>query len=114
MARRRKAQQAFLPPLRRRRTNPRPPASGVASHQHIHQPDLVGNRILEPSKETAMELLDRYLQAVRKYLPFRRQDDIIAELRANMESQLLDKEAELGRPLTIGEQEDLLRKMGHP
>ncbi|HMG84499.1 MAG TPA: hypothetical protein VK574_02080 [Terracidiphilus sp.] len=61
-----------------------------------------------------MDLLDRYLQAVRKYLPARRQDDIIAELRANMESQIEDKESELGRPLTQGEMEDLLRKMGHP
>jgi hypothetical protein len=61
-----------------------------------------------------MELLDRYLQAVRKYLPARRQDDIIAELRANMEAQIEDKEAELNRPLTQGEYEDLLRKMGHP
>ena len=61
-----------------------------------------------------MELLDRYLQAVRKYLPARRQDDIIAELRANMESQIEDKESELNRPLTQGEMEDLLRKMGHP
>ena len=61
-----------------------------------------------------MELLDRYLQAVRKYLPARRQDDIIAELRANMESQIEDKESELGRPLTQGEMEDLLRKMGSP
>ena len=61
-----------------------------------------------------MELLDRYLQAVRKYLPARRQDDIIAELRANMESQIEDKESELNRPLTQGEMEDLLRKMGSP
>lgn len=61
-----------------------------------------------------MELLDRYLQAVRKYLPLRRQDDIIAELRANMESQIEDKESELGRSLTQGEFEDLLRKMGPP
>jgi hypothetical protein len=61
-----------------------------------------------------MELLDRYLQAVRKYLPARRQDDIIAELRANMESQIEDKESELGRSLTQGEMEDLLRKMGSP
>ncbi len=61
-----------------------------------------------------MELLDRYLQAVRRYLPNRRQDDIIAELRANMESQIEDKESELGRPLTQGEFEDLLRKMGPP
>jgi hypothetical protein len=61
-----------------------------------------------------MELLDRYLQAVKKYLPLRRQDDIIAELRANMESQLEDKESELGRSLTLGEQEDWLRQIGHP
>jgi len=38
-----------------------------------------------------MELLDRYLQAVKKYLPLARQEDIIAELRANMEAQLEDK-----------------------
>jgi hypothetical protein len=61
-----------------------------------------------------MELLDRYLQAVRKQLPSRRQNDIIAELRANMESQIEDKESELGRPLTQGEFDDFLRKMGHP
>jgi hypothetical protein len=61
-----------------------------------------------------MELLDRYLQAVRKYLPLRRQDDIIAELRANMESQIEDRESELDRPLTQGEFDDFLRKMGHP
>jgi len=61
-----------------------------------------------------MELLDRYLQAVKKHLPLRRQDDIIAELRANLEAQLEDKEAELGRPLTIGEAEDWLRALGSP
>src|SRR5450631_682847 len=61
-----------------------------------------------------MELLDRYLQAVKKHLPLKRQDDIIAELRANMESQIEDKESELGRPLDTKELEDLLRKMGPP
>jgi hypothetical protein len=61
-----------------------------------------------------MEPLERYLQAVRRYLPLKRQDDIIAELRANMESQIEDRESELGRPLTQGELEDLLRKMGPP
>jgi hypothetical protein len=67
-----------------------------------------------PTKETVMELLDRYLQAVKKHLLLRRQDDIIAELRANLESQLEDKEAELGRPLTTGEAEDWLRTLGPP
>lgn len=61
-----------------------------------------------------MELLDRYLQAVKKHLPRQRQDDIIAELRANLESQLEDKEAGLGRPLTQGETEDWLRQIGPP
>jgi hypothetical protein len=61
-----------------------------------------------------MELLDRYLQAVKKYLPWNRQDDIVAELRANLESQLEDKEAELGRPLTTSEAEAWLRQLGSP
>jgi len=61
-----------------------------------------------------MELLDRYLQAVKKHLPWQRQDDIIAELKANLESQLEDKEGELGRPLTQGEAEDWLKQLGPP
>jgi len=38
-----------------------------------------------------MELLDRYLAAVKNQLPWERQDDIIAELRANLEAQLEDR-----------------------
>lgn len=61
-----------------------------------------------------MELLDRYLAAVKKHLPWQRQDDIVAELRANLESQFEDKEAELGRPLTAIEVEAILKQMGPP
>ena len=61
-----------------------------------------------------MELLDRYLQAVKKHLPWQRQDDIIAELRANLEAQLEDKETELGRPLTKQEAEEWLKQLGSP
>lgn len=61
-----------------------------------------------------MELLDRYLQAVKKHLPWKRQDDIIAELRVNLEAQLEDKEAELGRPLTKAEAEEWLKQIGPP
>jgi hypothetical protein len=61
-----------------------------------------------------MELLDRYLQAVRKHLPWQRQDDIIAELRANLESQLEDKQEELGRPLTPAEAEQWIGSLGSP
>jgi hypothetical protein len=61
-----------------------------------------------------MELLDRYLQAVKKHLPWQRQDDIIAELRANLESQLEDREEEIGRPLTDAEVEAWLKELGPP
>lgn len=61
-----------------------------------------------------MELLDRYLQAVARHLPRNRQQDILAELRANLEAQLEDKESALGRPLTQGESEDWLREIGSP
>jgi hypothetical protein len=65
-----------------------------------------------------MDLLERYLQAVRKYLPWTlsraRQDDIIAELRANYESQLEEREADLDRGLTEGEMIDWLRQLGNP
>ena len=61
-----------------------------------------------------MELLDRYLQAVKNHLPAKRKDDIIPELRANLESQLEDKEAELDRPLTANEAETWIKQLGSP
>jgi hypothetical protein len=63
---------------------------------------------------TQMEILDRYLQAVKRHLPWLRQDDIIAELRVNLEAQLDDKEAELGRKLTDAEIEAWLKQLGPP
>jgi hypothetical protein len=61
-----------------------------------------------------MELLDQYLQAIKKGLPKAQQDDIIAELSANIESQFKDKELELGRPLSGAEQEAILNQHGDP
>ncbi|MGB6934833.1 MAG: hypothetical protein WBD91_18805 [Acidobacteriaceae bacterium] len=61
-----------------------------------------------------MNLLDRYLLAVKKYLPWKRQDDILAELRANLESQLEEKESDLGRPLTAEEMQEWLKRLGPP
>jgi hypothetical protein len=61
-----------------------------------------------------MDLLERYLQAVRKHLPWERQDDILAELRANLEAQLEDRESEVGRPLTRVEMEAWLKEIGSP
>ena len=64
--------------------------------------------------KTRLDLFERYLQAIRKYLPWKRQDDILAELRANLESQLEDREEEMGRPLTEGEMIDWLKGLGSP
>jgi hypothetical protein len=61
-----------------------------------------------------MDLLKRYLQAVRFLLPRGQQDDIIRELSDNLLSQFEDREAALGRPLTEAEQADILRAHGHP
>ena len=61
-----------------------------------------------------MNLLDRYLLAVKKYLPWKRQDDILAELKANLESQVEEKESDLGRPLTAEEMQGWLKHLGPP
>jgi hypothetical protein len=61
-----------------------------------------------------MDLLERYLQAVRFFLPRRRQDEIIRELSANLLLQMEDRERALGRALTDDERADVLRHNGHP
>jgi hypothetical protein len=61
-----------------------------------------------------MELLNRYLQAVKAFLPLAQQNDIIEELSENILSKVEDKEADLGRELTECEQESLLKQYGHP
>lgn len=61
-----------------------------------------------------MELLDRYLQAVRFWLPRKQQDDIIAELGDDLRSQIEDRESALGRPLNEDELVALLKQAGHP
>lgn len=61
-----------------------------------------------------MELVERYLQAVRFLLPQRQRDDVARELSADLRSEIEDKEGELGRPLTEDELAALLKRLGHP
>jgi hypothetical protein len=61
-----------------------------------------------------MELIDRYLKAVKDSLPPENRDDIIEELGSNIAAQLDEKEVELGRPLTDAEQRAVLDQFGHP
>jgi hypothetical protein len=61
-----------------------------------------------------MDLIDRYLGAVRLFLPRDQRDDIAAELRDALMTRREEREAELGRPLTRKEDEALLHDYGHP
>src|SRR5712692_4591404 len=61
-----------------------------------------------------MEFLERYLQAVRTYLPMSQQEDILKELRENLRGQIEDRESALGRALNEDELAEILKKHGHP
>jgi hypothetical protein len=61
-----------------------------------------------------MDLLDRYLQAVKFWLPSAHRRDIIAELSEDLRSQIEDQEKAVGRPLTDAEVEAILRHVGRP
>ncbi len=62
-----------------------------------------------------LELIDRYLQAVRFWLPkTRRQEDLLSELGEDLRSQIDAKETELGRPLDKAEIGEILKHCGAP
>lgn len=61
-----------------------------------------------------MELLARYLTAVKFWLPKKQRDDIAAELAANLQAEIDDRAADLGRSLTDDEVAALLKQHGSP
>jgi hypothetical protein len=61
-----------------------------------------------------MTLVERYLRAVRDFLPRGQQDDIINELSDSIQSRIEDEEAALGRPLGEAEEVAILKGLGHP
>jgi hypothetical protein len=61
-----------------------------------------------------MELLDRYLQAVKFWLPAEQQDDITAELAEDIRSQMEERQEQLGRELKEDEIAELLKQRGRP
>ncbi len=62
-----------------------------------------------------LDLIDRYLQAVRFWLPkTQRQEDLLAELGEDLRSQIDDKEHELGHPLDKAETAEILKRCGSP
>ena len=65
------------------------------------------------STDYSADLINRYLQAVRFWLPkTHRQDDLIAELGEDLRSQIEDQEMELGHPLEKSEMAEILRRCG--
>ena len=61
-----------------------------------------------------MDLVDRYLQAVKLWLPSRHKKDIIAELADDIRSEVEEKERGLGRKLGEPELEALIMRRGRP
>lgn len=69
----------------------------------------------KPASQQSSELIDRYLQAVRFWLPRGHgQEDLIAELGEDLHSQIEDREAELGHPLDKTETAAILKRCGSP
>ncbi len=61
-----------------------------------------------------MEPLDRYLNAVRFWLPRAQRQDIIQELSEDIRSQIEEREAEIGHPLDEADIDVVLHRYGHP
>lgn len=61
-----------------------------------------------------MDLIDRYVQRVRYFLPSPNQDDIIRELAADVRAELQDRQAKLGRPSADADVQAVLQRWGHP
>ena len=60
------------------------------------------------------DLLARYFQAVRLFVPRRQSEDIVAEVSTNLVTRMEDLKNELGRPLSDEERVDVVRRNGHP
>lgn len=63
---------------------------------------------------TSNDLLSRYLQAIGDHLPAATRDDVLAELRANLQAQLDDRAEALNRPLTDADIAPILQQHGRP
>jgi hypothetical protein len=61
-----------------------------------------------------VQLLDRYLQALRIFLPRDKREDILKELSEDIRSEAEEQEAALGRSLNEAEQTAIVRRIGHP
>jgi hypothetical protein len=61
-----------------------------------------------------MDLVDRYLQDVKFWLPKNQKDDIVAELAEDIQAQVEEREGALGRRLNEEEVAAILQERGRP
>ena len=61
-----------------------------------------------------MDLIERYLAAIRRNLPADKATDVTAELREDLLSRIEERESGLGRSLEKGELSTLIKESGHP
>jgi hypothetical protein len=61
-----------------------------------------------------VEVVDRYLAAVSSWLPAKQRQDVVAELREDVRSEIEERERERGRRLSEGELHALVKRRGHP
>src|SRR3569623_712368 len=102
MAGGRQAQQAILPPFRRWQPSARATSRRMERNDRVHSPPLPGS--------PEMDLLERYLAEIRRNLPAREADEIVAELRDVLPARAEEQEETTGKV----DWEGLLRDFGHP
>ena len=61
-----------------------------------------------------MQPLERYLKNLSQLLPAEQREDILRELSEDVQSEMDEKQAALGRPLTEEEQYEILKRRGNP
>lgn len=61
-----------------------------------------------------MELIERYLQAVKFWLPEAQKEDIAAELSEEIDAQIAEREVAQGHPVDDADVEAILKKLGRP
>ena len=61
-----------------------------------------------------MDLIERYLHAVKEHLPAAQQQDVIEELGDDLRSRIEERESALGRPLVEDEVVAILKQLGRP
>jgi hypothetical protein len=61
-----------------------------------------------------MDLIERYLHAVKEHLPAAQQQDVIEELGDDLRSRIEERESALGRPLIEDEVVAILKQLGRP